>query len=198
MSGALGRSGSLSSVSVSSLQAGQSSSMESLESSASMSMSYNEGEPANGGSVQVGHLSHHTHTHTQVCVYVYTHWHTHTCKSKLWVEYDSTWHSTLSWALVLSDLVCCGGSGDMWLLCSPLFLVQSYVFVLASMYLATGLYICTHTHTHTRTHTHTHQCFCVHTPKQGACCMPVCVVGSTLLFCCVPSTPITSPYYGHW
>lgn len=52
MSGALGRSGSLSSVSVSSLQAGQSSSMESLESSASMSMSYNEGEPANGGSVQ--------------------------------------------------------------------------------------------------------------------------------------------------
>ena len=75
MSGVLGRSGSLSSVSVSSLQAGQSSSMESLESSASMSMSYNEGEPANGGSVQVGHLAH--HTHTQVCVHVFTYWHTH-------------------------------------------------------------------------------------------------------------------------
>ena len=76
MSGALGRSGSLSSVSVSSLQAGQSSSMESLESSASMSMSYNEGEPANGGSVQVGHLAHHTHTHRRVSTCTHTGTHT--------------------------------------------------------------------------------------------------------------------------
>lgn len=65
MSGALGRSGSLSSVSVSSLQAGQSSSMESLESSTSMSMSCNDGEAANGG-VQVGHLTCTTHTSVEM------------------------------------------------------------------------------------------------------------------------------------